>query len=751
LNQDDAGHLHFRILVWGPFASGKSTMVKWFYNNSGELSKGGLTSVENNQGQTVYFDYASLSTGGGVFYDFFAVGGSDGCTRERRILAEGSDAIIFVADSQRDQMSNNTKSLEELSTTLGEAYWKAPKIFVLNKRDLGGDLISSSELSELPNVKGNKVSECVATNGEGVQQAFQDLMVDVVQRTLTIQEIPHAPPELARMGIALITEAEGFEPTLEATYPRVFSIGMKEMKTVAGMHPPDENLPSFASVKTDDFYLCSYHTSKRDEFGASYIISLAVPADTLPRRVVSLFRRFSDSAPIILGQKNLIALDDLKGSMEQLYVVGRDHITSTAKARVEAFIQNPRDTFKDRLLIGGATDTIGKNVGYIGLTHYKNLYELVYAPSGLNAMYSTITPIDDYAIKTMSKDVERLRNNLENRMKTVTAQDIKRKLIQGFLDEMRNAGKTLLNTMLSRSLMSKIVSDAPQHLALEVDRDLLIVPLELLHDGVDFLCLRRSISRWTTEETGSMIVDEKAKPIPRVRGNDEPFTILIIDSRVEKELTSPGNYGEQIEKFLSEDKSFGNMTVKVDKLSGFLNRDEVSGYLSSGKYDAVHIIGSALLSSGDPTASSWLFQNGEIRGSELKALFANGLPQLILSYVWSPPWERKWDGKQQDRIIYTFAASTKLAGSDCFMGAVTDGFTESMMTFTKFLYEEILKNRKPVGEALKEARLRLIKAIGIEDDSWMRPVLYGNPAKIIAQESADTGNRQKQEEPPEVS
>jgi len=732
LNQDEAGHLHFKILVWGPFASGKSTMVKWFYNNAGELSKGGLTSVENNLGQTIYFDYASLSTGGGVFYDFFAVGGSDGCMRERRILAEGSDAIMFVADSQRSQMNDNTKSLEELSSTLGDSYWKAPKIFVLNKRDLGGDLISVSEFSDLPSVKGSRVSECVATSGTGVRQAFQDLMVDVVQRTMTIQEIPQAPPELARMGVALMSTAEGFEPTLEDTYPRVFSIGVKELKYVAGMHPPDELWPSFASVKTENFYFCSYHASKRDAFGASYIISLAMPADTLPRRVVSLSKRFDDSAPIILSQKNLTSLSDLKGAMEQFYVVGRDHISSTAKAGVEAFIQNPRDVFKDKLLVGGAADTIGRGVGYLGLTQSKNQYELLYAPSNLKATYTTITPIDEYALKTMSKDIERLRNNLENKTRVISAQDIKRKYIQGFLDEMRKAGKTILNTMLSKSIMSKIAEDGPQHLAFEVDRDLLIVPLELLHDSEDFLCLRRSISRWITEEPGSMIVDEKGKPSPRVRGSNEPFTVLIIDSRVEKEEPPAGSYGEQVEKFLAEEKFLGDFTVKVNRLSGFLKREEVVGYLSSGKYDAVHLIGSALLSSGDPTASSWLLEDGEIRGSELRRIFADGYPQLVFSYVWSPPWERKWDGKQQDRVIYALASSFKLAGPECFIGAVTDGFTESMMTLTRFLYEEILKNKKPVGEALKEARLRLIKTNGIEDDSWMKPILYGNPAKTIA-------------------
>lgn len=153
MNRDESGHIHFKIVLWGPFASGKTTMVKWYYDNAGQLNKGGFTSVENDYGQTVYFDYASLSTGGGVFYDFFAVGGSDGCSRERKILLQGSDAIVFVADSQRGKMTSNVTSMEELSSTLGDSFRDLLTVFVLNKRDLGEELITPSEFSELSSAK----------------------------------------------------------------------------------------------------------------------------------------------------------------------------------------------------------------------------------------------------------------------------------------------------------------------------------------------------------------------------------------------------------------------------------------------------------------------------------------------------------------------------------------------------------------------------------------------------------------------
>jgi signal recognition particle receptor subunit beta len=733
MNRDDGGHLHFKIVVWGPFASGKTAVVKWYYNKSGELNKGGFTSVENNRGETVYFDYASLSTGGEVVYDFFAVGGSPNCTKERKTVAEGADAMIFVADSQRSKMKENLESLEEVSDVLGDVYRSLPKIFLLNKRDLGEDLISSDEFSELPSVRGFKVFESIATTGVGIEQAFQYLMLDLVQETITLQEIPQAPPELARMGVVLLSAAEGFDPSVEAAYPQAFSIAPSQAKIVTSLHPQTEASPSFATVRTESLYICSYHTAKRDSLGASYILSLALPVETRPKRIVSLFRRIQDSAPIILGQITMTSLDALKLAIEQLYIVARDHIISTAKDSVQSLVPNPREFLKSKLFAGGAAEAISDGVAYLSLTQQKNQFELLFAPGKSKATYTTVTPLDEYGLKTMIKEVDRLRINLETRVKSAGSQEVRKKSVLGFLDEMKKVGGSILTTMFSKGTLSKIVDDNPEYLTFEVDRDRLAIPLEMLHDGEDFLCLRRGLSRWIIEEHGSINDEEKEKLYPRTRSGNEPITILIVDSRVEGQVASiPGSFEEQLEQFLKEDKALEDQNVKVESLRGGLKKDEVTAYLSSGKYDIIHVISPAEVSSGDPTASSWIFQDGEIRGHELEKLFINGYPQLVVSYVSSPSWERKWDGKQQDRILYTLAYSIKSAGTDCVVGAVIDGLTESMLTLTKSLYLEILKNKKPVGEALKEARLQLIKANGREDEAWMKPVLYGNPAKTVS-------------------
>jgi signal recognition particle receptor subunit beta/CHAT domain-containing protein len=731
MNRDDDGRMHLKIVVWGPFRAGKTAMVKWYYNNVTELNKGGFTSVENNRGETVYFDYASLSTGGGVMYDFFAVGGSDGCLRERRILSEGADALVFVADSERSRLSDDLASLDELAKVYGEAYSGLPKIFMLNKRDLSGDLISPDELSDLPAVRGSRVYECVASAGTGITDAFRDLMIDLVQRTLTMEAVPQAPPELARIGLALLGISEGFESSVEATYPHVFSLSPKQTRIVTSMHHPSETLPSFATVKTEDLYICSYHTSKRDKLGASYVITLAIPPRTPPKRIVSLFKRFQDSAPIILGQKDVTSVVALTQALEQLYIVARDQIASAGKGQIESLVPNPRELFKSKLFVGGTAEAISGNVAYVSLSQQKNLYELIYAPSETSGTYLTVTPLDEYGLKAMIKDVDRLRTNLETKLGTKIAQDVKTKYVHNFLDEMKNVGSSILNTMLTKSVLTALRDDDPDYLTFESDREILMIPFEMLHDGKDFFCLSKAVSRWIIEEHGSVTLEEEGKHAPRARGKNEPLSILLVDSNIEGKLTSAQGHEEQLEKFLTDGKSLGDVPVKIDVLKGEINKGTFVEYLSSGKYDIVHIISSAELSSGDPTASAWLFIDGEVRGNELGGLFKKGYPQLVISYVSAPPWGRGWDVKQQDRILHTLAYGVKLAGPECFLGAIADGMTESTLTLTQSFYEELIKNKRPIGEALKEARLQLIKAKGREDENWMKPVLYGDPAKKL--------------------
>jgi signal recognition particle receptor subunit beta len=734
MNRDEGGRIHFKIVVWGPFESGKTTVVKWYYENAEGLSKGGFTSVENNLGQTVYFDYASLSTGEGVVYDFFAVGGSDSCRRERKALVEGTDAVVFIADSRSSKIHSNLESLEELSATLGKSYANMAVIFVLNKRDLiAEDLIDPAEFGELPNIKGHEVFETAAKMGAGISEPFKYLTLGLAQRTVSVQKIPQAPREITSVGVALLSLAEGFEPSLEATYPEGLSIGPEETKSLGSIHAPRISSDIFVTLKTQNSYLCSYQAAKRDQLGVSHIVTLVLPANTPQRMVASLFERFYESAPVLFQYRDATSLSDISKTLPQFYIVARDQMTSESIVGGEPFLPRPREILRSKLFTEGACGAIDEDVSYLSFLQNQKQYELLYAPCRTGATLITNIFVDEYAMKTVIKDVERIQNNLLTRMKTATDPVTRRKHVQAYLTEMKGVNATVGSQLFNKSILTNIAEDNPRHLTVEVERQLFTVPLEILQERGEYLCLKRSFSRWITEEQGSISIKEKPKAVPRLRRKNEPLSVLVIDSRIKKiPPVSPGDFAGQLIKFLTAKDAFGKLEVKVDSLRGELKKEEVAPRLSTGKYDIIHIISPAQLSSGDPMGCSWILSKGEISGYELEKLFAKGYPALILSHVSYPPTEREWDAGQENRILYSFALSAKTAGVECFIGQVAQELTETTFTIATSLYREMLVGKKTVGEAVRATRLHLIETNGREDDNWMKTILYGNPAKTIA-------------------
>lgn len=732
--RDERGLVHFKILLWGPFESGKTTMIKWYYDNTQELSKGGFTSVENDLGQTIYFDYASLSTNGNTIYDIFAVGGSEECAKERKALADGSDAIMFVAHSERDKLESTLSSIDELVSILGGTYESLPKVFVLNKRDLiTEDLVEEGEFSELPDVKGFRVFETVANIGIGVAEPFQYLISDLTRKIEGAPEIPQGPQELKGIGLAILELAEGFEGSLEATYPDGFFLNPEEVTSVGRMHSPNATSSSFASVRTGSSQIFSYHLAKRDDQGASKIVCLVAPSHVPGRRLCNLFERFCHSAPVILRYKSLTSLKEVVRSLPQFYILARDLMITSTASRSESLALRPRDLLRCRLLTEGASGAIDKEISYLSLLANQRDYELVYSASKAKVMYITSVHLDEYETKTLLKEVERIQNNLYMRTAGTPDSGIKRKYVETYLAEMSDTLGELTNNILNTVILQKMREDNPEHLALEVERHLLTIPLEILHDGQDYLCLKRSFSRWITSEQGQIPSLVKPKFIPRSRIEGQPLNLLIVDSRLRKiPPVSRDDFGGRLIRFLVAKGSLGKTEVAVESARGELRREDVRAILSSGKYDIIHMIGPAEIGSGDPAGSSWIFSNGEIRGYELVELFARGYPQLMISHVCSPPLEREWDAGQQSRIIHSLASSTLAAGTECFVGEVAQKLDESLFLMTTDLYKEMLKNDKPIGKALMATRRNSIKANGMEDDRWMKPILYGNPAKRIS-------------------
>ncbi len=187
MKKDASGRIHFKIVFYGASPSGKTTALKWIYQNAEGYNKGNFTSVDDPNGLTLYFDYTTLMSESNVIFDVYTVAGQKRHKHQRNVVLKGTDGIIFVVDSSRKMMSDNKFSIEELHEYIDTKLdSNLPMVVMLNKRDAPDSIIKKLILAELELVK-YPVYETIATKGIGIKNAFTSLAREILSKNL--QEI----------------------------------------------------------------------------------------------------------------------------------------------------------------------------------------------------------------------------------------------------------------------------------------------------------------------------------------------------------------------------------------------------------------------------------------------------------------------------------------------------------------------------------------------------------------------------------
>lgn len=163
-----------KIVYYGPGMSGKTTNLEIVHKKAPETNKGELTSIATEGDRTLFFDFMPLDLGtiAGMRtrFQLYTVPGQVYYNSTRKLVLQGVDGIVFVADSSESKMEENLESLENLKNNLAE-YGKdareLPIVLQYNKRDLP-DALSVDQLNARLNPWGVPYFEAVAITGEGV-------------------------------------------------------------------------------------------------------------------------------------------------------------------------------------------------------------------------------------------------------------------------------------------------------------------------------------------------------------------------------------------------------------------------------------------------------------------------------------------------------------------------------------------------------------------------------------------------------
>ena len=171
-----------KIVYYGPGLSGKTTNLQYLHSVLDPDTKGKLLSLATEADRTLFFDFLPLELGKirdfSIRFQLYTVPGQVRYNATRKLVLRGADAVVFVADSQRDMREQNIESLHNmyenlLSNNINPE--EIPIILQYNKRDLP-NILSIDELSSDLNKNGKyKYTESTAVDGIGVENTFQHI------------------------------------------------------------------------------------------------------------------------------------------------------------------------------------------------------------------------------------------------------------------------------------------------------------------------------------------------------------------------------------------------------------------------------------------------------------------------------------------------------------------------------------------------------------------------------------------------
>jgi mutual gliding-motility protein MglA len=176
-----------KIVYYGPGRSGKTANLQWIHEHVAAERRGAMMSLATEADRTLFFDYLPIElgtiSGFQVRFQLYTVPGQVYYDTTRRLVLQGADGVVFVADSQRRRQAENVESFRNLQENLlghGVDPRHFPICLQYNKQDLP-DSVPADELESTLNFRGVPSFEASAVNGSGVFETFRGISGQVLR------------------------------------------------------------------------------------------------------------------------------------------------------------------------------------------------------------------------------------------------------------------------------------------------------------------------------------------------------------------------------------------------------------------------------------------------------------------------------------------------------------------------------------------------------------------------------------------
>ncbi len=179
-----------KIVYYGPGRSGKTTNLHYIYGQVPADRKGQMVSLATQTDRTLFFDFLPLDlgtiSGFSTRFQLYTVPGQVYYQTTRKLVLQGADGVVFVADSQARQMDENIESMQDMHANLAEYGIDArtmPLVLQYNKQDLPPALLLRvPELDEQLNFRGVPSFGADALHGPGVFETLRAVSEQVLRK-----------------------------------------------------------------------------------------------------------------------------------------------------------------------------------------------------------------------------------------------------------------------------------------------------------------------------------------------------------------------------------------------------------------------------------------------------------------------------------------------------------------------------------------------------------------------------------------
>jgi signal recognition particle receptor subunit beta len=179
-----------KIVYYGPGRSGKTTNLQYIHGRVPEDRRGRMVSLATQSDRTLFFDFLPIDLGAisgfTTRFQLYTVPGQVYYNATRKLVLQGADGVVFVADSQARRFDENVESLQNLQENLleqGVDVRAIPMVYQYNKQDLPPDLVLGvEELDDALNFREIRSFAADALHGPGVFETLKGISELVLRR-----------------------------------------------------------------------------------------------------------------------------------------------------------------------------------------------------------------------------------------------------------------------------------------------------------------------------------------------------------------------------------------------------------------------------------------------------------------------------------------------------------------------------------------------------------------------------------------